>query len=67
MISLREPIGEIPRIETTFMAKWRKCTNNVGPVAQVEPVPSARDSTYEYPYFTYDSGIKPAGWKITSC
>ena len=52
-----------PRIETTFMAKWRKCTNNVGPVAQVEPVPSARDSTYEYPYFTYDSGIKPAGWK----
>lgn len=52
-----------PRLETTFMAKWRKCTNNVGPVAQVEPVPSARDSTYEYPYFTYDSGVKPAGWK----
>lgn len=45
------------------MAKWRKCTNNVGPVAQVEPVPSARDSTYEYPYFTYDSGVKPAGWE----
>lgn len=54
-----------PRIETTFLNHWRNCTNNVGPKAQVEPVPTPRDSTYEYPNFTYTvkGEAKPEGWK----
>lgn len=54
-----------PRLEITFLDHWRNCTNNVGPKAQVEPVPTPRDSTYEYPNFTYTikGEAKPEGWK----
>lgn len=55
-----------PRIEVSYLTSWRAYAGpNKGLKAQVEPVPSARDSVYSYPYFTYTipQEAKPTGWK----
>lgn len=42
-----------PRLEATFFKSWRKYSNNV-PAAQVFPAkPTANDSGYCYPYYSY--------------
>lgn len=50
------------RLEVTFQSKWRNYTANGQVAAQVEPVPSARDTTYAYPLVSYDSKETPEGW-----
>lgn len=54
-----------PRMETTFLTEWRLYNIGKGVKPQEEPLPSARDSGYTYPYFTYtvEGELPPAGWK----
>lgn len=51
-----------PRLDATFQSKWRNYTANGQVATQVEPVSSARDTTYAYPLVTYDSKETPEGW-----
>lgn len=57
---------EDPRFEVSYFSKWRAYGGvGTGVKPQVEPIPTARDSGYAYPYFTYTKRgeAKPAGWK----
>lgn len=55
-----------PRIESTFLTYWKSYAGvGKGEKPKEEPIASARDTVYAYPYFTYTIGgeEKPAGWK----
>lgn len=55
-----------PRIDATYLCRWINYgAVGTGVKPQVEPVPTPRDSSYSYPYFTYTikDEAKPAGWK----
>ena len=57
-----------PRIESTFLTYWKSYAGvGKGEKPKEEPIASARDTVYAYPYFTYtiEGGEKPAGWKKT--
>lgn len=42
-----------PRIEESFLTKWRAARNNQGPKEQVGDELCANDSVYSYPYIVY--------------
>lgn len=55
-----------PRIESTFLTYWKSYAGvGKGEKPKEEPIASARDTVYAYPYFTYTikGEEKPAGWK----
>ncbi len=55
-----------PRIESTFLTYWKSYAGvGKGEKPKEEPIASARDTVYAYPYFTYtiEGEEKPAGWK----
>lgn len=55
-----------PRMEATFLTQWRAYAGpGKGEKPKQEPVASARDTVYAYPYFTYtiEGEKKPQGWK----
>lgn len=55
-----------PRIEESYLINWRSYAGpGKGQKPQVEPILTARDSGYTYPYFTYTvpKEVKPEGWK----
>ena len=57
---------EDPRMGVTFLTSWKSYAGvGKGEKAKEEPVASARDTVYAYPYFTYtiEGEAKPAGWK----
>lgn len=54
-----------PRLDATFLTRFRNLVTGGSPKAQVEPVPSARDTTVTYPYMTVnvEPAVTPPGWK----
>lgn len=54
-----------PRLEATFLTRFRNLAAGGAPKPQVEPVPTVRDSTVTYPYMVVNEepAITPPGWK----